>query len=101
MKKILLAFLLYASSAIAQSVSEDTAIQVAYNYMTNLIKDNLIEHVEKKYKGDNLCLYKIIFNDSSWCLVSADMRVEPILAFGFDQKQEEDIPESYLIIESI
>ena len=96
MKKILLAFLLYASSAIAQSVSEDTAIQVAYNYMTNLIKDNLIEHVEKKYKGDNLCLYKIIFNDSSWCLVSADMRVEPILAFGFDQKQEEDIPESFI-----
>lgn len=97
MKRLLFALLMCSLDAFAQHVSLDVAIQVSTNHMRNIKRATPeVSYVNYKAIGNHLCLYEIVFNDSSWCFVPADMSVGPILAYGFTRSGNDNIPEAFL-----
>ena len=70
-------------TANGQSVSKEDAITVSENYMSHATgKTQRIVKEDEIYAKNTKCLYHFIFDDGSWCITSADMQTEPILAFG-------------------
>ena len=70
-------------TANGQSVPKEDAITVSENYMHHATgKTQRIVKEDEIYAKDTKCLYHFIFDDSSWCITSADMQTDPILAFG-------------------
>ena len=97
MKRLLFALLMCSLDAFAQHVSLDVAIQVSTNHMRNIKRATPeVSYVNYKAIGNHLFLYEIVFNDSSWCFVPADMSVGPILAYGFTRSGNDNIPEAFL-----
>lgn len=67
----------------AQMVTRDNAVTVAKHYLS-YYKDTIYEvgSVRGSYSSDTPLLYHINFLNGTWCMVSGDMRFEPILAAG-------------------
>lgn len=94
---IALLLLLFSSAGFSQTVSTDVAILISTRFMGN-IKRNIpeVSYVDHKAIGNHVCLYEVVFNDSSWCIVPADMNVDPILAFGLERSNTDDLPEAFV-----
>lgn len=97
MKKIIIVLLLFSSTAFAQHVSTDIAIKVSTLHMRNTKRSDLsLSYVNQMFIDRHLCLYEVVFDDSSWCIIPADMKAAPILAYGFQRKTIEGWPDSFL-----
>ena len=83
----------------AQMVTRDNAVTVARQYLS-CFKDDFyeVESVRGRYSADIPLLYHIYFQNGTWCMVSGDMCIEPILAFGFSRWDEEEIPEALVML---
>ena len=83
----------------AQIVSREEAAVVAMHYLST-VKNTAyeVEHIQGSYSGDIPLIYRIDFRNGAWCIVSGDKRFEPILAFGFSQFDNDDIPEALAML---
>lgn len=96
-KIIALLLFLFSLTVYAQQVNTDIAINISTKYMGSIRRNTPeLSHVEFKTINNHICLYEVVFNDSSWCIVPADMRVDPILAFGFERTNIDDLPEAFV-----
>ena len=100
MKKLSLIFLLIffvcSPIVLAQRVNSGLAVQVSTRFMENIKRqDPSVAYIKQNTIGNHLCLYEVVFNDSSWCIVPADMGVDPILAYGFERASSDDLPEAF------
>ena len=53
------------------------------------------EDITPIMNGETTCLYQIQYQNGEWCLISADMSFDPILAYGLSNIDEEDEPEGF------
>lgn len=83
-----------------QSVLREEAQKVVENFFSYyLSRLSPICMVDEVYGGETLCLYNVRRVDGSWCIVSADKRLPPILAYGFNSNNSDnDKPEALLDI---
>lgn len=66
-----------------QSVSKEDALSASMKHMYYVTdKSHSVVKEDEIYSNNTKCLYHFIFDDGSWCITSADIQVEPILAFG-------------------
>lgn len=79
-----------------QSVLREEAQKVVENFFSYyLSRLSPICMVDEVYGGETLCLYNVRRVDGSWCIVSADKRLPPILAYGFNSNNSDnDKPEA-------
>lgn len=76
--------LILCLSVNSQSVTVQQASSVALNYMQPMISENLIVSSIILNEVDSLvCTYTVRFTNDNWCVVSANMSIVPILAFGY------------------
>lgn len=98
-KKYALA-LLFVGMAIninCQPLSYEIAKTVSANFMGMVQRDHGgVNSVREEYSNQVRCLYNITFTNGAWCLVAADRRVDPILAYGLTPLNEDDMPEAFL-----
>ncbi len=55
----------------------------------------LFEDITPITDGETTCLYHIRYQSGVWCLISADMSIDPILAYGLSRIDEYDEPDGY------
>ena len=97
-KKVI--FLLYASIfllSFGQSVTLDEAQRAAINHSHRITHNTTeVETILPIMSGGKVCLYQITLTDGSWCYVSADKRITPILAYGTSTDFYDDIPDAFI-----
>ena len=96
---LLLATLISGQTVSAQMVSRVDAAKVATAYLSSF-KDTpfVVESVRGTYSSNTPLIYHVNYRSGTWCIVSGDMRFEPILAFGFSQWVEDDIPDALVVL---
>ncbi len=83
----------------AQIVSREEASIVAKQHLLSLKKESYeVEHIQGSYSANRPLIYRIDFRNGTWCIVSGDMRFEPILAFGFSRFDNDSIPEAFAML---
>ncbi len=92
--------MLCSQIATAQSVTREDAAIVATRYLSSFTEASYdVESLVGDYSSDGtLLIYRINYRNGSWCIVSGDMRFEPILAFGFSLWDEDDLPEALVML---
>lgn len=55
----------------------------------------LFEDITPIMDGETTCLYQIRYQNGEWCIISADMSIDPILAYGLSNIDENDEPEGF------
>lgn len=103
MKHIIISLLLILSLCgqivKAQIVSRENAAMVAKQYLSNFREESYeVEFIQGSYSANNPLIYRIDFKNGTWCIVSGDMRFEPILAFGFSRFDNDSIPEAFAML---
>lgn len=53
------------------------------------------EDITPIMNGETTCLYQIQYQNGEWCLISADMSIDPILVYGLSNIDENDEPEGF------
>ena len=103
MKKIVISLLVFVSMchhfANAQVVTREVAAVVATQYLTRVRETSYeVESIWGNYSSNKPLVYYVNFLNGSWCIVSGDMRFEPILAFGFSELDYDDIPDAFAML---
>lgn len=87
--------------ATGQNVSREEAAKVAARYMQVANAGQCeVEYVYPIDSSGIVCMYKVSFMDNSWCFVSSDKRVSPILAVGLSEEFFEDTPEAFVPLQN-
>ncbi len=55
----------------------------------------VFEDITPIMDGETTCLYQIQYQSGEWCLISADMSIDPILAYGLSRINESDEPKGF------
>lgn len=55
----------------------------------------LFEDITPIMDGETTCLYQIRYQNGEWCIISSDMSIDPILAYGLSNIDENDEPEGF------
>lgn len=99
MRNYILFFIFLAAvlSVQGQPISMEDATAVSRTLMSSVVRgsDDVIS-ISEEYSNQVRCLYNITFTNGTWCLVAADRRVDPILAYGLTPLNEDDMPEAFL-----
>lgn len=83
----------------AQNVPKWAATEVSTNHYKAFFNYRpTIDDVSPVSYNDTICYYIITFQDSGWCVVSADYSLEPILAFGNSFWNNEDTVSAFRIL---